>query len=392
MKQDDPQVVPILQATEDTVPFYEPDELNRLFGFERFYYDTLNAVHDYDFQYFDKLDDDVVFCDIGANHGQSINSLRLKDSFAELHSFEINPVLWPQLEKRGRAYKGQFTLHRYGISAVEAEVDFFLPVFEGQIADTLGTMSLQELKTDMIQMHLNSMAGSASETSWGVIKTKCEVKSFDGLNIKPDIVKIDVEGCEISVLQGMEKTIADCKPILLIENSDPPAFCQFLSNLGYMPMNYDSNTNHLYFGIGDRGNNTFFLHTVKILELQRLGVVVYSTYDHSNAADIAYENSKVVDFSFIPLKVSANGGLEGVKAEARSYVRTVLQSVDYLDKNPTNATHVALLYRSYLGRFPVPRELGHWKDELDAGRQTTDMLIDVFAASDEFTDRLNTFF
>lgn len=88
----------------------------------------------------------------------------------------------------------------------------------------------------------------------------------------------------------------------------------------------------------------------------------------------------------------ANGGRAGVRAEARNFGRTVLGSAEYLSKSPTNATHVIRLYRAYLGRFPAQSEVDYWAGELNASRQTTDTLIDVFAAAAEFTDRLNTFF
>ncbi|MCX5737784.1 MAG: DUF4214 domain-containing protein, partial [Proteobacteria bacterium] len=88
----------------------------------------------------------------------------------------------------------------------------------------------------------------------------------------------------------------------------------------------------------------------------------------------------------------AIAGIEGVRTEARNLGRVTLASAEYRSKNPTNATHVERLYRGYLGRFPGTSELNYWRAELDAGRQTTDSLIDAFAASNEFTTLLNTTF
>ena len=85
-------------------------------------------------------------------------------------------------------------------------------------------------------------------------------------------------------------------------------------------------------------------------------------------------------------------GIEGVRAEARNLGRLILASAEYQSKNPTNATHVERLYRGYLGRFPATNELSYWTGELDAGRQTTDSLIDAFAASAEFTALLTATF
>ena len=42
--------------------------------------------------------------------------------------------------------------------------------------------------------------------------------SIDSLNLKRvDLIKIDVEGMEMEVLQGAAETISRCKPVLLIE-------------------------------------------------------------------------------------------------------------------------------------------------------------------------------
>jgi hypothetical protein len=63
-----------------------------------------------------------------------------------------------------------------------------------------------------------------------------------------------------------------------------------------------------------------------------------------------------------------------------------------LSKNPTNETHVVRLYRAYLGRYPGTNEIDYWRGQLDAHALTTTDLINQFAASAEFTGRLNGFF
>lgn len=48
---------------------------------------------------------------------------------------------------------------------------------------------------------------------------KCVVKaqSLDSLNIKPDLIKMDVDGAEIKILEGMKRTIAYCRPKVICE-------------------------------------------------------------------------------------------------------------------------------------------------------------------------------
>ena len=88
----------------------------------------------------------------------------------------------------------------------------------------------------------------------------------------------------------------------------------------------------------------------------------------------------------------ANGGIEGVRAEAIAFGQTVLTSDEYLSQSPTNGTHVVRFYRAYLGRFPSESEFNYWVGELDAGRETTNSVITLFANSAEFSEKLNSYF
>jgi hypothetical protein len=49
-------------------------------------------------------------------------------------------------------------------------------------------------------------------------------------------------------------------------------------------------------------------------------------------------------------------------------------------------------YRAYLGRYPSTGEIAYWRGQLDTHTLTTTDLINQFAASAEFTARLNVFF
>jgi len=88
----------------------------------------------------------------------------------------------------------------------------------------------------------------------------------------------------------------------------------------------------------------------------------------------------------------AQGGLASVRAQATQMAREVIQSAEFLSKNPTTAVYVTRFYRAFLGRFPNDAEIAYWSAELDSGRRTTDAVIDLFADSAEFTARLNEYF
>ena len=64
-----------------------------------------------------------------------------------------------------------------------------------------------------------------------------DVRTLDSYNFdEVDFVKIDVEGMELKVLNGMRQTIASYKPQMLIEMQDPTTYAKtydFLNGFGY---------------------------------------------------------------------------------------------------------------------------------------------------------------
>jgi FkbM family methyltransferase len=64
-----------------------------------------------------------------------------------------------------------------------------------------------------------------------------KVIPLDALELKRcNLIKIDVEGMELKVLNGAEKTIRNCRPFLFVENHNPqgsPELLQRLSEFGY---------------------------------------------------------------------------------------------------------------------------------------------------------------
>lgn len=263
----------IRDASIDTVPLFETKEIIKNFKLNRFIYGVEDAVHDPDFRYFHGLSENLVFCDIGANTGQSINSLRLLGSRAILHSFEINPTIWPKIEEQAARYAGPFTLHKHGVSERGGSFKLYLPVFEGFICHGLGSLSLESLQSERILNIMASLVPPNRAEEWEVIATICEVRDFDSLGLKPDIVKIDVEGAEMMVLAGMCETLRTARPTLLIENSDPAAFRVFLAEFGYMPLCYDQGQDSFSFGLSVSGNNTFFMHVQDVHALAAKGKI-----------------------------------------------------------------------------------------------------------------------
>lgn len=77
---------------------------------------------------------------------------------------------------------------------------------------------------------------SITDTEPGAAKVSVEVRTLDSLKLKPDLLKIDVEGSALAVLRGGLETVKACRPAIVLETdgaSDEAALKALLVPLGY---------------------------------------------------------------------------------------------------------------------------------------------------------------
>ncbi len=144
-----------------------------------------------------------VFFDIGANIGHhSLFMARLCD---QVHSFEPYSVVREKLEEKLNINnRSNIHIHPVGLGEEDQELEFYAP--QGSNTGTGSFVSSHEVDNN---------------ESIGKLKVVNSDEYVARLNLeKLDIIKIDVEGFEKSVLLGLKDTIAKYRPSLMVEYSE----------------------------------------------------------------------------------------------------------------------------------------------------------------------------
>jgi FkbM family methyltransferase len=206
----------------------------------------------------DNQNDPGWFFDVGANVGLYTWEVRKVCPTRNILAFEPDPENIKLLEK----------------TLLEANFQN-LEIFKCALSDQVGEASfLQDNLTSAtgcvagkdepwIEQYLNA---SANEIT---IKTET-LDSVVLLDKIPSLIKIDVEGHEVEVLQGGRNTLAEAKPLLIIESFHPnqSAVLSLLHKLGYHSIDADRHVS-----INPKTTNLFAWHPqgpLKLTTIQNL--------------------------------------------------------------------------------------------------------------------------
>ena len=177
----------------------------------------------------DNQNDQGCFFDVGANVGLYSWEVRKVSPHRKILAFEPDPENIKLLEKtlNGANFEN-VEICKCALSNQLAEISFF------QDTLTSATGCVAGKDKPWIEQYLNS---SANE-----IRVKTE--TLDSVVIQdrtPSLIKIDVEGHEIKVLQGGRNTLRGAKPLLIIESFLPKqsTVLSLLDELGYHSIDAD---------------------------------------------------------------------------------------------------------------------------------------------------------
>lgn len=188
--------------------------------------------HENDFLFFEYLNDapkQVVFVDVGANAGQSVISFLMSCPTGRVISFEPNLLYKPVLEGiRELVGARRFDFRMCGLSDIEGELDLFIPLVDGWPYMQEASVNMDQFEKPWVRDRLLSYGKEIAITT-----TRAKFDIGDRLIEQADVVKIDAEGAEMSVLRGLRTHVEGCAPIFMIENNDYFAVTDFLVDKGY---------------------------------------------------------------------------------------------------------------------------------------------------------------
>lgn len=224
-----------------------------------------------------------IFFDIGANKGEyAYYAEKLMDA-KNIYLFEPEKKLNKQL----RSIFNDCQIFDIALSDRNGTHQFKIPLING-IADNC----LSSLEVD-------NKEDNETEAIVYEVKTDTLDNFTKEKNVFPDVIKIDVEGHELSVLKGAENYIANHHPTLIIEieqrhhkNIEIESVFESFKSKGYNCYYYSKKQSQLfpyknktnltntkdYFGKIDYINNYIFIHntnkTIKPIELINLEIVL----------------------------------------------------------------------------------------------------------------------
>jgi FkbM family methyltransferase len=187
--------------------------LNSPFRSWLYYY--LGMVHEPEFRLLKRVlgSDNPVVVDIGANHGQSILSIMRLFPKAQIVSFEPNVANEEMLRHIASKFEGQITINMCALSDHDGSVPLFWPVYNGQPVTTLAS-----LEPDHAREWLEQNMPVFDPKKLLMKSLDVPLRQLDDLGLSPDVIKIDAEGAEGSVVRGSLETIRSCKPVILLES------------------------------------------------------------------------------------------------------------------------------------------------------------------------------
>ena len=200
------------------------------FDVQRTVRSVLDRTHEKEFELVNIFShpDNCVFVDIGANRGDAIHSILMRQPESKIFAFEPNGYLATKL-KRLYGKNDHVKIFNYGLGDMSSRFDLYVPFYNNYMFDGLASFKEANAR-DWLRNRLYSY----NEKKLDIKKMPCEVRRLDEFVLKPCFIKIDVQGFEYEVLQGGLETIRSSRPVILMESPGHKEL-DLLYSLEYQP-------------------------------------------------------------------------------------------------------------------------------------------------------------
>lgn len=207
---------------------------------ESFYRSTrrlLRMPHENDFRLLKQIRSasDDCYVDVGANKGQSIESILLFKPDAQIVSFEPNSALAQKLEARYK-FRKNIRIVPKGLADSAGQFTLFIPHYKHILCYDLASLDRNSAANWITSERVFRFDPSRLSVS----EFRCEVSTLDSQQLKPVFIKVDVQGYEYHVLNGARETLARYEPILLVEDfKGDSRTARLVKELGYEEYQFD---------------------------------------------------------------------------------------------------------------------------------------------------------
>ena len=183
-----------------------------------------------------------VFLDVGSHFGLwSVYAAGIIGKTGKVFAFEPSPAF--AVLKENAVLNSRVQAFNMGLGAQDGEATFF----------EQGTSSSGSFVKAV------TVINEAWQPTVPIAGTKVKIRTLDTLiaelGVRPDLIKVDVEGFEFEVVRGAENILRNIRPVMLIEIHPPQlklsgssdlALIAFLQSRGYASDVIDRNPNSLY--------------------------------------------------------------------------------------------------------------------------------------------------
>jgi FkbM family methyltransferase len=185
------------------------------------------------------------FLDVGANMGQSIVSFAMFNRHMRIWSFEPNPLCADALTFAARLVPNEVTVFLCGLGDADAPMTLHVPVVRG--AGGVGPSSNASLRrTELEKRHVvdRLLGGRNMREDLSFVEIPAVVRRPESLPspVSLRLAKIDVEGFERRVLEGLTPLLRHHRPVLTVERNNWPEIAEWLAREDYGAFDYESET------------------------------------------------------------------------------------------------------------------------------------------------------